>query len=118
MDFFKKYTTPFGGVSDGEKIDAYGIDHSGFSTRDEPEYQFARQERENQLADILNRQGFARQDYPQPHTGFRCSNPQNNYGVCNSDIHNNTEKQPQQTVLLKQFGNNFGNVMVNMVLTR
>ena len=43
MDFFKKYTTPFGGVSDGEKIDAYGIDHSGFSTRDEPEYQFARQ---------------------------------------------------------------------------
>lgn len=30
MDFFKKYTTPFGGVSDGEKIDAYGIDHSGF----------------------------------------------------------------------------------------
>ena len=95
-----------------KKIDAYGIDHSGFSTRDEPEYQFARQERENQLADILNRQGFARQDYPQPHTGFRRNNPQNNYGVCNSDIHNNTEKQPQQTVLLKQFGNNFGNVMV------
>ena len=75
MDFFKKYTTPFGGVSDGEKIDAYGIDHSGFSTRDEPEYQFARQERENQLADILNRQGFARQDYPQPGTGFRQNNP-------------------------------------------
>lgn len=64
MDFFKKYTTPFGYVADGEKIDAYGIDPSGFSTRDELEYQFARQEKENQLADILNRQGFAQQDYP------------------------------------------------------
>ena len=112
MDFFKKYTIPFGCVTNGSQIDKYGIDHSTFSTRDELEYQFARQEREKQLADILNRQGFARQDYPQPHTGFRRNNPQNNYGVCNSDIHNNTEKQPQQTVLLKQFGNNFGNVMV------
>ena len=61
MDFFKKYPPPFGCVSDGEKIDAYDIDHSGFSTRDEPEYQFARQERENQLADILNRQGIEQQ---------------------------------------------------------
>ena len=54
MDFFKKYTTPSGYVIDGNQADEYGIDHSGFSTRDEPEYQFARQERENQLADILN----------------------------------------------------------------
>ena len=43
MDFFKKYTTPSGYVTDGNQADEYGIDHSGFSTRDEPEYQFARQ---------------------------------------------------------------------------
>ena len=64
MDFFKKYTTPFGYVTDGNQADEYGIDHSGFSTRDEPEYQFARQEREMQLADILNRQGIEQQNYP------------------------------------------------------
>ena len=56
MDFFKKYTTPSGYVTDSNQADEYGIDHSGFSTRDELEYQFARQERENQLADILNRE--------------------------------------------------------------
>lgn len=93
MDFFKKYTTPSGYVTDSNQADEYGIDHSGFSTRDELEYQFARQERENQLADILNRQGFARQDYPQPHTGFRRNNPQNNFGFGNYNISANIENR-------------------------
>lgn len=93
MDFFKKYTTPFGGISDGEKIDAYGIDHSGFSTRDEPEYQFARQEREMQLADILNRQGIEQQNYPQPGTGFRQNNPENDFGFGNYNISANIENK-------------------------
>ena len=53
MDFFKKYTTPFGCITDGNQADEYGIDHSGFSTRDEPEYQFARQEREKTTGGYL-----------------------------------------------------------------
>ncbi len=32
MNFFKKYTTPFGYVADGNPVDAYGVDHSEFST--------------------------------------------------------------------------------------
>lgn len=93
MDFFKKYPPPFGCVSDGEKIDAYDIDHSGFSTRDELEYQFARQERENQLADILNRQGIEQQNYPQPGTGFRQNNPENDFGFGNYNISANIENK-------------------------
>ena len=93
MDFFKKYTIPFCCVSDGEKIDAYGIDHSGFSTRDEPEYQFARQERKMQLADILNRQGIEQQNYPQPRTGLRRNDPQNNFGFGNYNISANIENR-------------------------
>ena len=58
MSFFKNYRTPFGYVADGNQIDAYGVDHSGFSTRDEVEYQFARQEREKQMADNLKQQGI------------------------------------------------------------
>ena len=39
MSFFKNYRTPFGYVADGNQVDAYGVDHSGFSTRDELQYQ-------------------------------------------------------------------------------
>ena len=58
MSFFKNYRTPFGYVADGNQVDAYGVDHSGFSTRDEVQYQFARQEREKQMADNLKQQGI------------------------------------------------------------
>ncbi len=64
MNFFKKYTTPFGYVADGNPVDAYGVDHSAFSTRDELEYQFARFNRERQLADILRQHGIPQRDYP------------------------------------------------------
>ncbi len=93
MDFFKKYTTPSGYVTDGNQADEYGINHSGFSTRDEPEYQFARQEREMQLADILNRQGIEQQNYPQPGTGFRQNNPENDFGFGNYNIPANIENK-------------------------
>ena len=93
MNFFKKYTTPFGYIADGNKIDAYGVDHSGFSTRDEVEYQFARQERESQLADNLNQQGIKPENYPKLGTSFWGNNSENNYGFGSSNIHDNIENR-------------------------
>ena len=97
MNIYKKYTTPFGYVADGEKIDAYGIDHSGFSTRDELEYQFARLNREKQLADILKQHGIPQQDYPQLGTGFWRNNPQNNNNIESFEIDGNVENRQNQT---------------------
>ena len=93
MNFFKKYTTPFGYIADGNKIDAYGVDHSGFSTRDEVEYQFARQERESQLANNLNQQGIKPENYPKLGTSFWGNNSENNYGFGRSNIHDNIENR-------------------------
>ena len=45
------YQSGYGGV------DSYGVDHSGFSTRDELEYQSARLARENQLGRISANKG-------------------------------------------------------------
>ncbi len=47
MDFWGNYRSPFGyenGEDDG--VDSYGVDHSGFSTQDELQYQNARTKRE------------------------------------------------------------------------
>ena len=51
-------------------IDSYGVDHSGFSVRDELEYQSARLARENQLAENFSKQGIAEENYPQFGTNF------------------------------------------------
>ena len=48
MDWYAKYKSPLGYQTGENHIDSYGVDHSGFSTRDELEYQFARQNKENQ----------------------------------------------------------------------
>ncbi len=114
MNFFKKYTTPFGYVADGNQVDAYGVDHSGFSTRDELEYQFSRFNREKHLADILKQHGIPQQDYPQLGIGFWQNNLQSNDDFESFEIAGNVENRPNQTqqdILLKQFGNNFANVM-------
>ena len=47
MDMYGSYKSPFGyenGINGG--VDSYGVDHSGFSTQDELQYQTARAERE------------------------------------------------------------------------
>ena len=64
MRFFKNYRTPFGYVADGNQVDAYGVDHRNFSTRDEVEYQFARHEREKQMAEQLKQQWIEPENYP------------------------------------------------------
>ena len=60
---FDDYKSPLGYVADGKKIDTYGVDHSGFTTKDEIEYQMARQKRESSLIEGYNNQGITK-DYP------------------------------------------------------
>ena len=126
MDMYPQYKSPLGYTNGDNKIDAYGVDHSGFSTRDELEYQFARQNKENQLIQNYNNQGITK-NYPQYGTNFWGSSPDNNYGFGSSNIHNNIENmnnnqfentvntfgqnQTEQTDLVKQFRNYFGNAM-------
>lgn len=69
MDMYQKYTSPFGYQTGTGGIDTYGVNHNGFSLRDEIEYQFARQKRENELQAQYNAQGVT-ENYPQYTTIF------------------------------------------------
>ncbi len=40
MNMYKKFQSPLGYQATDSLIDSYGVDHSGFSIRDELEYQF------------------------------------------------------------------------------
>ena len=84
MDIWKKYKSPLGYETNNGGIDSYGVDHSGFSVRDEIEYQTARNNRENQIIDYYNNQGIT-ENYPQYTTNFWGS-PDNNYGFGSSNI--------------------------------
>ena len=97
MDMYPQYKSPLGYSTGDNKIDAYGVDHSGFSTRDELEYQFARQNKENQLIQNYNNQGITK-NYPQYGTNF-WGNSDNNYGFGSSKIHNNIENMQNQSNL-------------------
>ena len=91
MDFYAKYKSPLGYQTGENQVDTYGVDHSGFSTRDELEYQFARQNKENQLIQNYNNQGITK-NYPQYGTNF-WGNSDNNYGFGSSNIHDNIENK-------------------------
>lgn len=78
MSFWKKYQSPLGYHGNNNRIDSYGVDHSGFTTRDELAYQNARINRENDLITKMNNQGIT--TYPQYSTNFWGNNPDNNYG--------------------------------------
>ena len=58
MDMYQKYTSPFGYQTGTGGIDTYGVNHNKFSLRDEIDYQFARQKRENELQAQYNAQGI------------------------------------------------------------
>ena len=93
MSFWKQYISPLGYVSNGNTIDTYGVDHSGFTTRDELQYQTARINRENDLMTQMNNQGIT--NYPQYGTNFWGSSADNNYGFGTSNIGNNIENMQQ-----------------------
>ena len=86
MDIWHKNKSPFGYETDDNNVDSYWVDHSGFSTRDELEYQSARLARENQLAENFSKQGMTEENYPQYGTNFWGRTPENNYGFGSSNI--------------------------------
>ncbi len=51
---YPRYKSKFGYYIDENNIDSYGVDHKNFSTREELEYQMARQEQENELENQNN----------------------------------------------------------------
>ena len=129
MQMYSNYISPLGYQTNGGGIDSYGVNHSGFSLRDELQYQTARQQRENQLIQNYNNQGIT-ENYPQYSTNFWGNNADNNYGFGNSNISANIENMqnnitpipqatatPQQQTqqqagtsawdVVKQWGNNF-----------
>ncbi len=97
MDIFGQYKSPLGYTLGTNNIDTYGVDHSGFSTRDEVAYQTARQQRENRIMQNYNGQGIT-QDYPQYDTDFWGSSPENNYGFGVSNITPNVENMQNTPV--------------------
>ena len=81
--------------NNNNQIDSYGVNHSGFNTQDELQYQNARINRENNLITQMNNQGIT--TYPQYSTNFWGNNPDNNYGFGSSNIANNIENIEQNT---------------------
>ena len=90
MQMYKDYKSPLGYEVGEDGIDSYGVNHNGFSTRDELEYQMARQNREQQLIQNYNNQGIT-ENYPQYGTNFWGDNAYDNYGFGNSDISGNVQ---------------------------
>ena len=97
MEMFNKYKSPLGYAINDNNTDTYGVDHSGFTTRDELAYQMARQQRENQIMQNYNNQGIT-QDYPQAGTNFWCNSPDNNFGFGTSQISSNIENMQSTPV--------------------
>ena len=95
MDMYPKYTSPFGYQTGVGGIDTYGVNHNNFSLRDEIEYQFARQKRENQLMQQYNNQGIT-ENYPQYSTNF-WGNSANNYGFGMTNIAGNIANMQNTT---------------------
>lgn len=100
MSFWKQYISPLGYVSNGNQIDSYGVNHSGFTTRDELAYQTARVNRENDLMMKMNNQGIT--TYPQYTTNFWGTNADNNYGFGTSNIGSNIENIQTMAPVLQQ----------------
>ena len=94
---FNKYKSPLGYQTGANQIDSYGVDHSGFTTRDELAYQMARQQRENQIIQNFHNHGIT-QDYPQSGTDFWGNSPDNNYGFGTSQISSNIENMQSQGI--------------------
>lgn len=69
MNMYSKYRSPLGYYNNDNQIDSYGVNHSGFSARDELNYQMARQQREDAMMQCCNNQRIT-SNYPQYTTNF------------------------------------------------
>ena len=85
MDMYKRYKSALGYELGDDGIDSYGVDHNGFSTRDELAYQFARDKCEGKLLDYYQSQGI-NGNYPQFATDFWGNDSADNYGFGSSII--------------------------------
>ena len=108
MDIWDEIQKLSGYQSGNGGVDSYGVDHSGFSTRDELEYQSARLARENQLAEGFAQQGIAQENYPQYGTTFWGGSAENNYGFGTSNISQNIQNVTNQ-LNNSGFGNGLNN---------
>ena len=95
MNIWQKYKSPLGYYNNDNQIDSYGVNHSGFSARDELNYQMARQQREDAMMQCYNNQGIT-SNYPQYTTNFWGNSADNNYGFGVSNIGNNVPKVVKQ----------------------
>ena len=114
MDIFGKYKSPLGYQVGENQIDTYGVDHSGFTTRDEVAYQTARQQRENRIMQNYHNQGINK-DYPQYGTDFWGSSSENNYGFGASNITPNVENMQNTPVPGSLATNSQNNIMNNNI---
>ena len=93
MDMYKRYKSALGYELGDDGIDSYGVDHNGFSTRDELAYQFARDKREGKLLDYYQSQGI-NGNYPQFATDFWGDDAADNYGFGSSEIEGKIDNHP------------------------
>lgn len=107
MAFWTQYTSPLGYTNNGNSIDSYGVDHSGFSTQDEVQYQMARVDREKEMMKQMSNQGIT--NYPQYTTNFWGNSADNNYGFGTSNIQSNIENM-QQNIASPQLTPNQQNI--------
>jgi len=127
MDIWGRVQSLLGYQTNDDNIDSFGVDHSGFSLRDELAYQTARTNREQQLIQNYNNQGITK-NYPKSGTNFWGSSPENNYGFGSSNIENNIEnvtnrlknsisKQiPQATPNYSLYGDGFSKEFIDEML--
>lgn len=89
MDMYPRYQSRSGYFNQDDQTDGYGVDHSGFSLRDELLYQTTRNKREQELVKNYNQRGI---DYPQFGSNF-WGDSADNYGFGRSNIENNIKKR-------------------------
>ena len=100
MNMYSKYRSPLGYYNNDNQIDSYGVNHSGFSARDELNYQMARQQREDAMMQCCNNQRIT-SNYPQYTTNFWGNSADDNYGFGNSDIEGNVEKMKPSSLNIR-----------------
>ena len=95
MNTLNKNKSIFNYKSGEGGIDSYGVDHSGFTLRDELEYQMARTQREQELLKSYNANGITNNNLING-TSFWGNSADNNYGFGTSNISQNVENVTNQ----------------------
>ena len=90
MNTLNKNKSIFNYKSGDGGVDSYGVDHSGFTLRDELEYQMARTQREQELLKSYNANSITNNNLING-TSFWGNSADNNYGFGTSNISQNIE---------------------------